>query len=48
MKNLLLMSIIAACTCFHNEHDLVDIVNDVKNFFYSGCIFFLRDEGRGK
>lgn len=48
MKNLLLMSIIAVCACFHNEHDLVNIVNDVKNFFYSGCIFFLRDEERGK
>ena len=48
MKDLLLISLIASSACYQEEHDLVSIVNDVKNFFYSGCIFFLHDGGRGK
>jgi hypothetical protein len=48
MKDLLLVSLVVSCACFQTEHDLVNIVNGVKNFFYSDCIFFLHDEGRGK
>ena len=48
MKDLLLVSLVVSCACFQTEHDLVNIVNGVKKFFYSDGIFFLHDEGRGK
>jgi len=47
MKDLLLVSFVVSCACFQTVHDLVSIVNGVKNF-YSDCIFFLHDEARGK
>jgi hypothetical protein len=48
MKDLLLVSLVVSGACFQREHDLANIVNGVKNFFNSDCIFFLHDEGRGK
>jgi hypothetical protein len=48
MKDLLLIFLVVSCACFQTELDLVNVVNGVKNFFYSDCIFFLHDEGRGK
>ena len=48
MKDLLLVSLVVSCASFQMEHDLINIVNGVKNFFYSDCIFFLHDKGRGK
>ena len=48
MKDLLLVSLLVSYASFQREHDLVNIVNDVKNFFCADSIFFLHDDGLGK
>jgi hypothetical protein len=48
MKCLLLAALIASCACLIKEENFVDVVVEVKHFFYSGCVFVLQDEECGK
>jgi hypothetical protein len=47
MASLMVIVSVSACAAF-SVNDLVDIVIAVKQYFRSGCIFLLHDNGNGK